>query len=213
MSRLKGIYGFKHFISFEGVEGCGKTTQARLLADYLKAKGRDVLTTEEPGGTKIGLKIRDTLLAPGNHMEPLTELLLYNSSRAQHIREVIYPALIKNTVVITDRFIDSTVAYQGHGRGIDLAVINTLSEIVASNLKPFVTFLLDIDVEEGLKRKRRVQKADRLESENTEFHNRVRNGYLVIAEEGKNRVKVINASGSVEGIHKEIVEILESVWL
>ncbi len=213
MSRLKGIRGFKNFISFEGVEGCGKTTQVKLLADYLGAKNHNVLTTEEPGGTKIGLKIRDALLDPKNHMEPLTELLLYNSSRAQHIREVIYPALIQNTVVITDRFIDSTIAYQGHGRGIDLSIINALNEIVASDLKPFVTFLLDIDVEEGLKRKRGVQKADRLEAENVGFHNRVRNGYLQIAEEEKNRIKVINASGNVEEVHKKIVEILESVWL
>ncbi len=213
MSRLKGIRGFKNFISFEGVEGCGKTTQVKLLADHLRAKDHNVLTTEEPGGTKIGLKIRETLLDPKNHMEPLTELLLYNSSRAQHIREVIYPALIQNTVVITDRFIDSTIAYQGHGRGIDLSTIDALNEIVASDLKPFVTFLLDVDVEEGLRRKRSMQKADRLESENIGFHNRVRNGYLQIAGEDKNRIKVINAAGTVEDIHKSIVEVLESVWL
>ena len=213
MSRLKGIRGFKHFISFEGVEGCGKTTQAKLLADYLRSRDHNVLVTEEPGGTKISLKIRDILLKPENHMEPLTELLLYNSSRAQHVREVVYPALIQNTVVITDRYIDSTIAYQGHGRGIDMTIIKTLNEIVASDLKPFVTFLLDIDVEEGLGRKRGVQKADRLESENIEFHNRVRNGYLQIAEEEKSRIKVIDVSDSVEEIHKRIVKILESVWL
>lgn len=213
MSSAKSIHGFNGFISFEGIEGSGKSTQVKLLSDYLKIKEHNVLTTEEPGGTKIGLKIRTLLLDTKNHMNPLTELLLYNSSRAQHIREVIYPALTRNTVVITDRFSDSTIAYQGYARGIDLAIIKTLNDIVAPDLRPFVTFLLDLAVEEGLRRNRDAQKKDRFELETVEFHNRVRKGYLQIAEEEPNRIKVINASGSAEGVNKKIVEILETLWL
>lgn len=213
MQKVEAVYGFKSFISFEGIEGSGKSTQVKLLADYLKNKGHNVLTTEEPGGTKIGLKIRAILLGTENYMYPVTELLLYNSSRAQHVREIIYPALIQNTVVITDRFLDSTVAYQGYARGIDLAIINTLNEIVAPDLKPFVTFLLDMDVEEGLRRNIGAQKEDRLELETIEFHQRVRKGYLQIAAEEPNRIKVIDASDSIEEVNKKIIEILESIWL
>lgn len=212
MSGIKVIHGSKGFLSFEGIEGSGKSTQVKLLSGYLKGKGLTVLTTEEPGGTKISLKIRDILLSIENHMDPLTELLLYNSSRAQHIREVIYPALTRNTVVVTDRFSDSTTAYQGYARGIDLAIIKTLDEIVASDLKPFLTFLLDIGVEEGLKRNLKAQKKDRFEMETVEFHNRVRKGYLQIAREEPERVKLIDASGSAEEVHKKIIEILEASW-
>jgi len=207
------VHGFKGFISFEGIEGSGKSTQVKLLADYLRSKGRNVLTTEEPGGTKIGVKIRAMLLAPENYMDPMTELLLYNASRAEHVRKVIYPAIIKNTVVITDRFLDSTVAYQGYARGIDLAIINTLNEIVAPDLKPFVTFLLDMDVEEGLRRNRGARKEDRLELETIEFHQRVRKGYLQIAAEEPDRIKVVDASGSIEEVNRKIIEILEGIWL
>jgi dTMP kinase len=213
MSKGKGNPIFKGFISFEGTEGSGKTTQVRLLKEYLRSKNRTVLITEEPGGTKIGRKIRDILLAPENHIDPLTELLLYNSSRAQHIRETIYPALIKDTIVITDRFIDSTVAYQGYARGLDLAIIKTLNEIVSPDLKPFITFLLDIDVEEGLKRNRGAQKTDRLEQETVEFHKQVRQGYLQLASEEPDRLKVVDASGSMKNVSEKIREILEAVWL
>jgi dTMP kinase len=212
MPEINIIHGSKGFLSFEGIEGSGKSTQVKLLAGYLKSKGFTVLTTEEPGGTKISLKIRDILLSIGNHMDPMTELLLYNSSRAQHLREVIYPALTRNTVVITDRFSDSTTAYQGYARGIDLAIIKTLNEIVASDLKPFLTFLLDIDVEEGLKRNQKAQKKDRFEIETVEFHNLVRKGYLQIAMEEPERVKLIDASGNAGEVHKKIIEILEASW-
>jgi dTMP kinase len=204
--------GDKRFISFEGIEGSGKTTQVRLLAEYLRGKGLDVVTTEEPGGTGIGLKIRKLLLDPQSLMDPLTELLLYYSSRAQHVREVIYPSLLRDSIVITDRFTDSTIAYQGYARGIDLSIINTLNEIVVPDLKPFITFLLDIDVEEGLKRNRHARKEDRFELETIEFHNRVRSGYLKIAEEEPERVKLIDASRSAEEINREIIEIVEESW-
>ena len=122
MSRAKG------FISFEGIEGSGKSTQAKRLAGYFHAKGQKVIDTAEPGGTSVGQKIRELLLEPGNQMEPLTELLLYYASRAQHVREVIYPAILDDTIVITDRFFDSTVAYQGHARGIDLKLFSQGSD-------------------------------------------------------------------------------------
>ncbi len=213
MSGVKDIQGSKGFISLEGIEGSGKSTQVKLLSEYLKIKGYNVLTTEEPGGTKISLKIRDILLAPENHMDPMTELLLYSSSRAQLVREVIYPALTQNIIVVTDRFFDSTTAYQGYARGIDITILKILHEIVASDLKPFMTFLLDMDVEEGLRRNRGAQKKDRFELETIEFHNRVRKGYLQIAKEEPDRIKVIDASGSAGDVHKKIAGILETLWL
>ncbi|GBE06369.1 MAG TPA: dTMP kinase [Nitrospirae bacterium] len=213
MSGSRGTHNFNGFISFEGIEGSGKSTQAKLAADYLKGKGRDVLITEEPGGTKISRKIRGILLDAGNNMDPLTELLLYNSARAQHVREIIYPALTRGIIVITDRFSDSTLAYQGYARGIDLAVIKTLDDIVAPDLKPSLTFLLDMDVEEGLRRNRAAKKEDRFELETVEFHKKVRNGYHQIAVEEPDRIKIIDASASVGDVSKKIIEILESQWL
>ena len=206
MSRVKRL------ISFEGIEGSGKSTQVKLLGDYLLTKGHNVLTTLEPGGTQIGAKIRKLLLEPQNHMDPLTELILYYASRAQHVREVIYPAILKNTVVITDRFTDSTVAYQGYARGIDLSIIHALDEIVVPDLKPFLTFLLDLDVEEGLRRNRHAQKEDRFELETIEFHARVRQGFIQIAAEEPERIKVIDASRSAEEVSREVIRIIEESW-
>lgn len=206
MSRVKG------FISFEGIEGSGKSTQMKLLAEYLRLKGHTVIETVEPGGTKIGTKIRKLLLEPENHMDPLTELLLYYASRAQHVREVIYPAILNNTIVITDRFTDSTVAYQGYARGLDLPIINSLDEIVVPDIKPFLTFLLDLDVEEGLRRNRHAQKEDRFELETIEFHTNVRSGFLQIAKEEPERVKIIDASKSAEEVSMEIIKVLEESW-
>lgn len=204
--------GAKGFISFEGIEGSGKSTQVKALAEYLRAKGHKVVETVEPGGTIIGNKIRELLLEPGNHMDPMAELLLYYSSRAQHVREVIYPAILDNSIVITDRFIDSTVAYQGYARGIDLGLINTLNDIVIPDMKPFLTFLLDMDVEEGLRRNRRAQKEDRFELETVEFHNRVRKGFHQIAAEEPERIKIVDASLSVKEVSRKVIEILEESW-
>ena len=206
MSRAKG------FISFEGIEGSGKSTQAKRLAGYFRSKGQKVIDTVEPGGTNIGQQIRELLLEPTNHMEPLTELLLYYASRAQHVREVIYPAILDDTIVITDRFSDSTVAYQGYARGIDLKLLSRLNEIVNPDLKPFLTFMLDLDVEEGLKRNRKASKEDRFELETVEFHKRVRKGFLQIASEDPERVKVIDASQNPDEISEEIIKIIEEQW-
>lgn len=202
----------KNFISIEGIEGSGKSTQTGLLAEYLRAKGHKVIKTAEPGGTAIGTRIRQLLLAPENRMDPLTELLLYYASRAQHVREVIYPGLLKGAVVVTDRFTDSTMAYQGSARGLDLQLIAALNEIVVPDLKPFLTFLLDVDVEEGLRRNRRVNKEDRFELETLEFHRRVRDGFLRIAEAEPDRVKMIDASRSPQEVHRNIVAVMEEVW-
>ena len=197
------------FISFEGIEGTGKTIQSRLLCEHLMKKGYKVILTEEPGGTRIGLKIRDLLLSTENReITPVAELLLYNASRSQHIKEVILPAINNSSVVITDRFSDSTVAYQGFGRRIDLGYIDFIERIVTEGLKPDITLLLDLDVEIGLMRNKGINKTDRLELEDLEFHKRVRNGYLKIAAKEPERIKLIDASGSIEEINKKIIQII-----
>jgi dTMP kinase len=204
--------GAKGFISFEGVEGSGKSTQIRLLAAYLRSKGHDVLETAEPGATRIGKKIRALLLDPQNHMDPLAELLLYYADRAQHVREIVYPAIMQNKVVITDRFTDSTAAYQGHARGLDLSLIHSLNDMVVPDMKPFLTIILDMDVEEGLKRNRDAQKVDRFEQETVDFHNRVRQGFHQIAREEPERVKIVDASKSRDEVTAEIIKLTEEAW-
>lgn len=200
------------FISFEGIEGTGKSTQARLLYEWFRDKGLEVILTEEPGGTQIGLEIRKLLLSVEHKcMTPLTELLLYNASRAQHIEEVILPAIKRGAIVITDRFFDSTIAYQGYGRGIDLNLLDTIDSIVTADLRPDITVLLDLDVESGLKRNRGINKTDRLELEDVEFHGRVRRGYHNLAVREPGRIKLIHASGDIGDIHNGIVEIIKDV--
>lgn len=200
---MKGI-----FISFEGIEGSGKSTQANLLHEHLIKKGIKAILTEEPGGTKIGEKIRKILLDSENKdILPFTELLLYYASRAQHINEIIIPSLNKGVTVITDRFTDSTIAYQGYGRCIDLNTILTIDKLIISSLRPDITFLLDLDVEIGLKRNRGINKTDRLELEDIEFHERVRKGYIELASKEPDRIKLIDASRNIAIIHKKIVKL------
>jgi dTMP kinase len=197
------------FISFEGIEGTGKTIQSKLLYEHFKKAGHTVILTEEPGGTRISLKIRDMLLSVENkEITPITELLLYNASRAQHLKEVILPVLKKCGIVITDRFADSTVAYQGYGRGIDLKLIESLERMVTEGIKPDITLLLDLDVETGLLRNKGINKTDRFELEDLEFHKKVRDGYLQIAAREPERIKLIDASGSIEEIHRKIIKII-----
>lgn len=197
------------FISLEGIEGTGKSTQAKLLSDYLKDKGFDIVLTEEPGGTQIGLRIRELLLSVEHKgMTAVTELLLYNASRSQHIREIIVPAISSGAIVITDRFTDSTIAYQGFGRGIDLSLINSIDLIATERLRPDITILLDLDAEVGLKRNKGINKTDRLELEDLEFHQRVRNGYHNLAEKEPERIKLIDASAGIQEIHNRISSII-----
>ena len=200
---MKGL-----FISFEGIEGTGKTIQSKLLCEYLIKEGFQALLTEEPGGTRIGRTIRDILLSIDNtEITPVTELLLYNASRMQHVQEVILPAIKKGMVVITDRFSDSTVAYQGYGRGIELHLINTIGHIVTGGLRPDITILLDLDVAIGLQRNKGINKEDRIELEDITFHKRVRDGYHALAAKEPERIHVIDASKSIEHIHGSIQNV------
>jgi dTMP kinase len=197
------------FISFEGIEGTGKSTQAKLLQQGLLGLGYEVILTEEPGGTLISLRVREILLSVDHtNMKPITELLLYNAARAQHIEEVILPALNRGAVVITDRFTDSTFAYQGYGRGIDLKLLGSIDKIATNGLRPDITMLLDLDVETGLKRNRRINKTDRLELEDVEFHQRVRKGYHELAAKEPERIKVLDASGEIEELKIVIARII-----
>lgn len=201
---MKGV-----FISFEGIEGSGKTMQSKLLYEYLKKKGFQALLTEEPGGSQIGRTIRDLLLSVDNiEMTPVTELLLYNASRAQHVEEVILPAMKKGCVVITDRFTDSTVAYQGYGRGIELNLIDNINRIVTGGLTPDITIILDLDVEIGIQRNKGINEKDRIEREDITFHRRVRDGYHTIAAKEPERIQVIDASESIEKVHNRTIEIV-----
>lgn len=197
---MKGV-----FLSFEGIEGTGKSTQAGLLADDLRDQGYTVVQTAEPGGTQISLKIRELLLSLDSRgMDHVTELLLYNAARVQHIREVIAPALARGEIVITDRFSDSTLAYQGYGRGIDRQVIDALDAVATSCMRPDLTLLLDVDVEIGLRRNKEMNKNDRLELEDVAFHQRVRKGFHEIAAAEPERVRVIPCTESIEAVHQAV---------
>lgn len=197
------------FISFEGIEGTGKSTQARLLADHLKEKGYRVIQTMEPGGTRISLKIRELLLSmESREMDHVAELLLYNAARVQHIKEIIGPALERGDIVITDRFSDSTVAYQGYARGIDLQLIDSLDMITTKKLRPDITILFDIDVRTGLARNKELGKNDRLELEDISFHEKVRKGFLQMAARESGRIKVVDCSESLDRVHLKVVKII-----
>ena len=204
------------FITFEGVEGSGKTTQISLLADYFREAGKQVTLSREPGGTAIGDQIRKILLDPGNKsLDPTAELLLYSASRAQHLREVIIPALDAGRIVLCDRFSDATLAYQGYGRGLDLEKIAALDRIVTAELRPHLTLLLDIESEAGLSRARGrnassgLELEARFENEALAFHERVRRGYLALAKRETDRMRVVDASRAVPVIHAEIRKIVE----
>ncbi|KAF0143693.1 MAG: dTMP kinase [Nitrospirae bacterium] len=198
------------FISLEGIEGTGKSTQAKLLSEYLLKKGYKTVLTQEPGGTLISSQIRKVLLSTKHHrMDYMAELLLYNAARIQHIKEKILPALNSGKVVITDRFSDSTIAYQGYGRGISLKLIDALDRIATSGMRPDLTILLDLDVETGLRRNKRINKRDRLELEDVEFHKKVREGFLELAAMEPERIKLVKASKGIDEVHREIVKIVE----
>jgi dTMP kinase len=199
------------FITLEGIEGCGKTTQSRLLAEHLLSRGMDVTHTREPGGTAIGQRIRAILLDPESRgITGLTELLLYSADRAQHLSEVIEPALARGGVVVCDRYADATAAYQGYARGLDMEVIGTLTGIATKGCRPDLTLLLDLPAESGLKRAigrnndNGSEFEARFEQEALEFHEKVRQGYLDIARCEQDRVKVIDAMGSVGDIQSAI---------
>src|SRR4030067_1965080 len=199
------------FITFEGIEGCGKTTQMNLLADHLKKEGVSVLKTREPGGTKIGEEIRELLLNPDNKkMAKETEMLLYGASRAQHIKELIEPALKSGKIVLCDRYADSTLAYQGFGRNMGISLIRKTCPLSLGSIQPELTILLDLDVKAGLSRiKNRKGGNDRIEKEKIAFHNKVRKGYLKLAKATRGRIKIVKADKEIVAIQKEIRDIIK----
>lgn len=193
------------FITFEGCEGCGKSTQAKLLADHVKRRGRSVVLTREPGGTRLAEAIRTVLLDPKNIILPRAELMLYEASRAQHVEEIIHPALKAGKIVICDRFTDATLAYQGYGRGLDLRTIRELNRTAADGLVPDLTIYLDIPAESGLKKAKTLKHGgDRLEREALSFHRRVREGYLALAKKEPRRIVTIKTASSKEETHSRI---------
>ena len=208
------------FITFEGLEGCGKTTQAKMLFDFLTKQKIPSIYTKEPGGTKIGNKIRKILLDQKNDgMDYKTEMLLFLASRAENVRLIILPALEKGKVVVSDRFYDSTTAYQGYGRGIDLEITKSLNSLVVGKAIPDLTFILDIDPYEGLRRSTSFGNSHEMRFEE-EFINkktiegklfleRVRHGYYQLSQEETSRIKIIDANRNKEDIYNEIVEIVK----
>lgn len=211
------------FITFEGIEGSGKTTQIKLLNDALKLRGYEAVLTREPGGTKIGDEVRKIVLdSKHSQMSSLCELFLIAAARAQHVQEVIQPALKAGQIVLCDRFIDATTAYQGYGRGFPLNLINQLNSKSIDGVKPTLTFLLDCLPRQGLKRAMdrmaklgQGSKEDRFEREPMDFHEKVRAGYLKVAEENKDRFVVIREGGDIEGVHqiiaKHVIQVLEKL--
>ncbi|NOT57202.1 MAG: dTMP kinase [Deltaproteobacteria bacterium] len=204
------------FLSFEGIEGSGKSTQAILLADALRAHGHAVVITREPGGTQRGQVLRGLLLDPTEPaLAPGAELLLMLADRAQHVQEVIAPALAANKVVITDRFVDSTTAYQGYGRGFDRTLLRQLNTLACGGCLPAMTFLMDLPVSEGLQRARlrrgETETADHFEAESVAFHERVREGFLAIARAEPQRVHILDATRPKEQVHQDILAALQRV--
>lgn len=204
------------FITFEGIEGCGKTTQIRMAGDDLKRRKIPVLVTGEPGGAALGVRIRKLLLNQAAfRIDAKAELLLFAAARAQHVQEVILPALASGRVVLCDRFSDATLAYQGFGRGLDLDFIRSLNHFSAAALEPGLTVLFDLPAEVGLGRAfsrmahlEGAAREDRFEQEDLAFHRKIRNGYLTLAYEQPGRFRVVDASRNMQAIHLEVLDII-----
>ncbi|MDR2192823.1 MAG: dTMP kinase [Endomicrobium sp.] len=207
------------FITVEGGEGSGKTTHSNLLKDYLAKSGFSVLLTREPGGTALAEALRKILLTPNSNLTPLSELLLYEAARAQHIQEIILPALKDGKAVVCDRFTDATLAYQGYGRGLSASLISKLNGAASYAIKPTLTFYLDIDPKLGLKKAKSLDKesygkdGDRIERESRAFHQRVREGYLAQAKKEPKRIKIIKTDKNIAKtwnlIEKELEKCLK----
>lgn len=204
------------FVSFEGGDGTGKTTQIHALESYLRSRGRSSLATREPGGTSLGKLIRKVLLEVGDHeIAPSTELFLYLADRAQHVSEVIRPAIDAGKIVLCDRFTDSTLAYQGYGRGIDVALLRLFNDVADHGVRPDLTFLLDCPVTLGLARTNQRQREaaqpreDRFEREKIEFHEKIRAGFLAMARAEPARFRVIDAAQAAEDVARDIQKIVD----
>ncbi len=199
------------FITFEGIDGCGKSTQLRLLASELRERGLDVITTREPGGTTLGQKLRAALLDVQEQVDPLAELLVFAADRAHHVRTLLRPSLAAGKVVLSDRYADATVAYQGSGRGFKPELIDEIVQLATEGLTPDMTLLFDLSVPESAVRTRRRNKAkhsDRLDREHQEFHERVRDAYLAIARAHPDRVRLIDARGNIQKTHDEVMKVV-----
>jgi dTMP kinase len=204
------------FITFEGIEGSGKSTQIALLANYLSARGIRYVLTREPGGTSIGDQVRKILLDPANRsLDPTAELLLYAASRAQHLREIILPALANSMVVLCDRFSDATLAYQGYGRQLDIDMIRSLDRIVTTGMRPDLTILFDLEAAMGIARARGrnnslgLEAEARFENEELVFHDRVRQGYLKLVAQEPDRLRIVDASGTSEAVQEQVRQIVD----
>ncbi len=204
MEHKKGL-----FISFEGIDGCGKTTQLELLNKYLKEKNYETIVTFEPGDCEIGKNLRQILLFHKGFVSDIAEMFLYLADRAQHIEEIVNKNVNEGKIVLCDRCIDSTVAYQGYGREKNIEQINLLNEIATKGKKPDLTFIFDVDIETA---QLRVGKnKDRMEKEGSEFHRKVREGYLQLAKKYPERIKVINANQSIEKVFEDLKKIIDEI--
>ena len=192
------------FITFEGADGCGKTTQMNLLKDYLIQNGYEVVLTREPGAKGLGEQLREILLNYDGEVADRCESFLFLADRAQNIETIVIPSIKQGKIVLCDRHIDSTVAYQGYGRGLDLDEINYLNKIATRGIKPDLTNVFDVDVETSAKRV--GDEKDRMESAGKEFFNRVRNGYLELAQKEPKRIKVIDSTRSIEEVFQDVIK-------
>lgn len=204
------------FITLEGIEGSGKTSQIRYIAEFLEENGHDCILTREPGGTGIGRKVRAILLNPDNEdMAPQTELLLYMADRAQHVHTLIRPALEAGKTVVCDRFMDATLVYQGYARGLDVGLVNKVHRMILGSLVPDITFLLDLAPEKGLARAwrqiengERTDNETRFEKEALAFHEKIRSGYLDLARKEQGRFRIIDASLPESRVRQNIIDVL-----
>lgn len=200
------------FITFEGIDGSGKSTQLRMLSGALRQRGQNVITTCEPGGTPLGRRLRESFLETEETVAPLAELLLFAADRAQHVNFLVKPALKEGKIVISDRYADATRAYQGAGRGFSEDVINQIIDLATEGLKPDLTLFFDLPVSEALARTNsrndNGDKKNRMDKETSEFYSRVRAAYLKIAENEPQRFRVVDASGSVAEIHAKVLKIV-----
>lgn len=197
------------FITLEGADGCGKTTQLNLLKEYLTSRGYKIVVTREPGGKGLGEKLREILLNYDGEVSDRCEAFLYLADRAQNIDTIIKPAINSGKIVLCDRHTDSSVAYQGYGREQNIDNINMLNELAVNGVHPDLTIVFDIDTETSMARV--GAEKDRLESAGIEFHKRVRNGYLEIAKKNPQRIKVVDASQTIEDVQRDVIKIIEGV--
>ena len=195
------------FITFEGADGCGKTTQINLLKKYLENKGKDVVLTREPGGIGLGEKIREILLNYNGEVADRCESFLFLADRAQNIEVIVNPAIKQGKIVLCDRHTDSSVAYQGYGRGLDIEQIKFLNNLATGGRQPNLTLVFDVDIETSMKRV--GNQKDRMESSGIDFFNRVRNGYLELGKQEPNRIKIVDSTKSIDEVHQEVIKIVE----